>query len=174
MLSLEIDDGGAFADLGFELDRLLDVRLDPEAVRRPIVTAIHEANRADRLAGIGADGRPLPHLAASTLAKRQGSPVPFAEHGEDSRSIRNLTVIVGGSPNQVGVRVAWQGAEFFDHHAIGSGRLPVRNIVGIPHSALPEIDRIIADEGDRLVAEAIHGTSAIGGFFSRVFGRRGN
>lgn len=147
-------DGSAFLDLAEELDAVLAVRVDLAPIRQRVIEAVKGANRDARLAGLDNAGRPLAPLAESTLARRQGSPVPFVEHGEDSRVIRGFVVDVRVEPGGMTVGAVTPGVEWLGRHATGEGRLPVRDLAGLPMNALEEVDRLVIQEADRQVAEA--------------------
>ena len=155
MLGIELEESGS-VDPGAELEILASESIDiSEAVRGAVVEVIQRHNRADRLAGRDRDGQPLIPLAASTMKRRKGLPTPLDEHGEASRAIRNLVVVVEGGPGRVSIRLNWPGAEFLAFQARGAGRLPIRDVLGLSPEAEAEVRAVIVAEADRAVAEMI-------------------
>ncbi|MDB5350177.1 MAG: hypothetical protein JWN86_1424 [Planctomycetota bacterium] len=166
MYSIDVEESGT-VDILRELDYLANLQTDLEAIHSTIVDAIHDANRADRLDGVDKDGIALAPLAASTLKSRKGTGPPLAEHGPDARVIRNLVVDLEFEPNLMSIRLMWPGCEWLKYHADGSGRLPVRDILGMRPMTIALLDAIVVAESDYQLAEGLKEAGRGSGIFKR-------
>jgi hypothetical protein len=143
-----------------ELSELASLRPDLSGIARQIEGMLTEANRVAREAGLDQRGSRLADLAPSTQrGRRRGVGPPLAGHGDASRSISLFGVTA--TPSALGMSVVVSQPAFLAVHAEGQGRLPVRDITGVPQAALAEADRLVLDELDRQLIEIIDNQQSI-------------
>jgi hypothetical protein len=157
-----------FGELEAELAAWPNVQFNFSPIESRLTQLVQQANKESRLAGEDwlRDGAYLKELAPSTLKGRQGSPVPFVEHGTASRVIRNLVVTFDNGPRRLIIKLNWPGCEWLAYHKTGAGRLPPRDPTGISARRMIFIDGLIVDECDRQAAQQIRNPGRfLGGLF---------
>jgi hypothetical protein len=140
---------GGSADIEAEIAAVLNWKADLGPVRQEVTRIVQEANREDRLEGSGWRGDYLLALAPSTLERRRGSPIPFVEHGEASRVITNLVVVVDVKPARLSIGLRWIGMPWLRFHIEGGPVIPQRDFFGIGPWTLPLVDAAVLRESDR-------------------------
>jgi len=157
MFQVEVFETGGLIEMDLHVRALLNWAADLSSLKTEIRTIVQETNKEERLAGLaaatGSTQVPLKHLAASTLKRRKGSPIPFVEHGSASRVIANLVVHVETGLNRLDVAVDWMGMPWLRYHVQPPDdpgrRMPYRPFAYISPWAIPLIDAAVVAESDR-------------------------
>jgi hypothetical protein len=161
-IHLHADDGSdrLLAEVEADYRRLADLR--------PLAERIGEIMKRDvyvsRLLGIdpntGQDLAPLNRgepLTPAMIARRGGDGPPLAPRRNESRVFELFEVDVDTTPSRAIVTGGWPGIPWLAFHLPGpehSGRLPVRDIVGVRE----ESDRRVLDESRAYFAGETTGT----------------
>lgn len=164
MIRATLSENGT-ANVIAEIDAILNFRSDLTPVSRRLEDVVQEGNKRDRLAGLDARGGYLPALAPSTLRRRRGCPLPFVEHGQASRAVANLIVMVGVLPGQIDARIIYAGMPWLDYHSHTRGagvHNPLRDIVGISPETVSQMDAVVVAEADRQFVASVKGASRWG------------
>ena len=162
-------DGGLEAELAAVANFKPDLSVLQERIEKLVI----EANREARLAGRDAFGDELREISEAGWKKRrqrgQGSGPPLLPDGEESRAIRNFICTTDVVPGSIEVNAGWVAADFLRGHALGDYPLPVRDIISaLPEEVQVEIQRLIAEETDRQLAEAIAEAKRSKGILNRI------
>ena len=113
-----------------------------------------KANKKARLAGIGADGKPLQAIHPNTVKRRRrrgaGNGPPMVPNLAKSRPIAGVDPLVTFKDKQMNVQVfVWTGG-FLNFHLqpvmMGGTLRPIRDVLGISEDEWKKIHKIVADE----------------------------
>jgi hypothetical protein len=140
-----------------ELAALRDFKVDLGGAAAEVVSALQDANRRARLAGLDAAGNPLAPLAESTLKQKHGrsDDTPLAPHGAGSRVVTNYVVVPEVAGDTLRFSTGWVGMPWLAAVARGGRGGPARDIVGLPPGGLDEADRIVIGHADEQVRAAL-------------------
>lgn len=147
MFSIEVR-ADADDDVAAELAALRDFRPDLAGAIPKATAAIQASHQHARAAGLDNRGNPLAPLAASTLKHRDGTGPALTPHDADSRAVRNFIATAEPTPAGLAIQTGYIAMPWLKYHTQGAGRLPVRDIEGVPASVLPTLDGIVAAEAD--------------------------
>jgi hypothetical protein len=123
-------------------ERLADVARrcgDLTPLADPVRRLFWEGNRAARLAGVDAEGRPFAPLAQSTLKRRKGHGPPLAPEGEASKIITGYVVQVTAGPGRLTFAGSWPDLDWIQYAADGTRHMPARDPLGFRRQDIDQV-----------------------------------